>query len=1637
MSYFRLSLQSIGLIFSILLLASCGGGGDGDSGSNTTLPADSQKPSSAILVGMTSLSSDSVNLEWLPGSDNQTLPNDLKYDIYLDTQSGFQPSTVNKKLTVSGTNNATITSLSTNTQYFSRLATIDDKGNQSISGEMSVTTHSIEVNINQGTQVVEQKSTNIPVVSDTSVQFIDADRIPQVGDILVASNESYDGGYLRRATSVSSIAGTHTVITEPASVGEIFQNIQISTNVHLVDIPNQVAQRTNKYAARGSQQIKKMYQWDSGLEISSEEKILATASRFQSKVAPGTEANISEDDYFKLSIPTNYALNKGDLLEENINLTDNLTPYSYSFIPLNGTEQEQRAQCEKDGGVFDTTLVNECKSITAKVCDVNISTTPPSGLSQDNLPVITGQNSDWIVSWQPNDNNIDYSQNPQPYTTEIETVIGYGDCDENQRINILIVSTELHVGEEPSLTLTEEKELFKSDDAKITLSTFGKGNYFDPKLSFSGLWVNGELADGHGKVIVDFGREQISEIIATAQKTYNFTPRFIASKKFIKVYAAGPVPIVITGDLRFYITGKVESSGAIKATSSENLNFHVEYGLQFDKDAPDGQKWKPIQEKNTTYKIKLTGEGNAQTYLELRFVPDVNIKLYELVATHMIAEPYLYGEAGIEGKVEVQTSNVDNTYADANYRFTSLEGGVGVDLRFFAGTAWDNKTISKYLHYPSGSTFSKGSSSTLKSDPQKLKDYYDHIVSDYKLFSPLPPTAIATIPNVTLQVDYDSTLLANSRAIKLIAKADPPTGLIDKFWQWERWAPASVFTNNATIINTEPTLDGVIYWVEPGNDFDIGFRVAGHSTIGSWARQSAESTLTKIGLTSEGLPQYWIDRYAAPGQTLLASTDDDLDGASNLLEYQSGTNPIDDSSFPSGSTPIPLAIPQNIQATEGDAQVTVSWNSVLGASSYNLYIAEQTGLTAANYASFTGGTAYLDVTSPEVISNLSNGRSYYLVVTAINATGDESIESTEVIATPQVENTGGNLAQGLIAHYEFEGDANDSSGNGNHGTENGEVAYTTGVSGQAASFDGVDDFVNLGNLPNDSVASYSVWFKTNQDKRNQAIIGDYVYSSYIDGSALILMGSEAPSERLWFYTENDSKGSGGRSDAVSNGNYHDGEWYHAIGVIDETEVRFYINGVLVATEVRSYASSNNDFYVGYADTDPSGSFTDTFFNGQIDELRIYNRTLSQTEIAQLAGSNINSGLVAHYEFEGNVDDSSGNGNHGTESGDVAYPVGAFGLSLQLDGVDDYISLGDKFDSSQTFTLSSWVKFDAGCYGNETDCHSITKHNHSSPSKKSFSMGKVRSVEPTYGDKFLVRVNDGTLNFVEAVSVQNIVQDTWYIITTVFDNGNLKLYINGSLVDQSESNIVLNDSLTDVRMGTTESLLGFMDGSIDDMRVYNRALSQTEIEQLAGSNINSGLMAHYGFEGNANDSSGNGNHGTENGGVTYATGVSGQAASFDGVNDLVSIPSGVVQSSGSVSLWFNPDTLDSSSQFNGNSYIFAHFKPNASPGSRAYIFHENGDVGFAASEPNILNSGSILSTSSFQHLALTWNDTSFSGYLNGQSLGSMSKVVTGGLQHAFLGGFGYTGVDFAKGVIDEVRIYNRALSESEIQQLATP
>jgi hypothetical protein len=126
----------------------------------------------------------------------------------------------------------------------------------------------------------------------------------------------------------------------------------------------------------------------------------------------------------------------------------------------------------------------------------------------------------------------------------------------------------------------------------------------------------------------------------------------------------------------------------------------------------------------------------------------------------------------------------------------------------------------------------------------------------------------------------------------------------------------------------------------------------------------------------------WDSRSVADGpHTLTAKAYDAAGNTANSPEINFTVNNA------------PPSAPTGVQAVAGNGQVTVSWNAVAGATSYNLYWRTSPGVTKQN------GTKIAGASSPYVHTGLTNGTTYYYVVTAQNANG-ESVESGEVSATP-------------------------------------------------------------------------------------------------------------------------------------------------------------------------------------------------------------------------------------------------------------------------------------------------------------------------------------------------------------------------------------------------------------------------------------------------------------------------------------------------------------------------------------------------------------------------------------------------------------------------------------------------------------
>ncbi|AGX86715.1 DUF1566 domain-containing protein [Candidatus Symbiobacter mobilis] len=204
---------------------------------------------------------------------------------------------------------------------------------------------------------------------------------------------------------------------------------------------------------------------------------------------------------------------------------------------------------------------------------------------------------------------------------------------------------------------------------------------------------------------------------------------------------------------------------------------------------------------------------------------------------------------------------------------------------------------------------------------------------------------------------------------------------------------------------------------------------------------------------------------------------------------------------------------------------------------------------------------------------------------------------------------------------------------------------------------------------------------------------------------------------------------------------------------------------------------------------------------------------------------------------------------------------------------------------------------------------------------------------------------------------------------------------------------------------------------------------------------SGLVAYYPFDGNANDASGNGHHGTTSGGVSFVTSPVGSAASFDGTSGTkIQIPNKALNSlpSGTVAMWFK---LNKSSTYSvlldkTHTYVANYFQLLVEPNGETRVGLDYGSS--STSDPGIdwsRRAKTKATTGQWYFLVFTWDGSKWVYYFDGQldSQFATSKVLQNFDYPVYIG----AGVDYFQplnGQVDEVRIYNRALSAAEVQQL---
>ena len=206
--------------------------------------------------------------------------------------------------------------------------------------------------------------------------------------------------------------------------------------------------------------------------------------------------------------------------------------------------------------------------------------------------------------------------------------------------------------------------------------------------------------------------------------------------------------------------------------------------------------------------------------------------------------------------------------------------------------------------------------------------------------------------------------------------------------------------------------------------------------------------------------------------------------------------------------------------------------------------------------------------------------------------------------------------------------------------------------------------------------------------------------------------------------------------------------------------------------------------------------------------------------------NLQNGLVAHYPFCGNANDESGNGNDGTVIG-ATLTTDRFcneNSAYYFDGVDDYIEVLDhsSLDLTTNMTLAAWFKMDV----NNLD-QGILGKGSTDPNQTGYAL--LINVSNPAQSGFVLQ-NPPTFIPQESYTMLNLAGD-WHYMVGTFDGSIMKTYIDGQLVASFNTNITLPNSASSLFFGKELPVYRYFEGKIDDVSIWNQALTPSEIQQL--------------------------------------------------------------------------------------------------------------------------------------------------------------------------------------------------------------
>ncbi|MCB9300549.1 MAG: T9SS type A sorting domain-containing protein [Lewinellaceae bacterium] len=635
-----------------------------------------------------------------------------------------------------------------------------------------------------------------------------------------------------------------------------------------------------------------------------------------------------------------------------------------------------------------------------------------------------------------------------------------------------------------------------------------------------------------------------------------------------------------------------------------------------------------------------------------------------------------------------------------------------------------------------------------------------------------------------------------------------------------------------------------------------------------------------------------------------------------------------------------------------------------------------------------------------------------------------------------VQNIAPTFPAGMVANYSFSGNATDGTAYGNYGQVSGAMLTTDrfGFGNSAYNFDGQGAKIDVPNSLqlNSGLASISFWVKANALPASGE---GYVLSH---GGWQERWKISLPSHGKLVFTTNYENGISDM-DAGDGNELEPGVWSHIVMVHDGAKDLIYKDGVLANMKdvVGPLNSTVHPFGIGYDPIDNGN-----FFNGALDEVKLYNVALSAPEVAALYATESTSpevptDLVADFPFAGDAHDATQFENNGLPGG-AQLVTDRFGFgsnAYAFSGADSiYVDNSIQYNSPLA-SISFWVK--VGELPAQGEVYLLSHGGWQERWKISL---------PSHGKTVFTTNYENGISDMDAGDGNELQVGVWTHVVMVHNGSKDQIYMNGALANEKDVVGNLNSTILPFGIGNNPIDGGsYFTGELDDVQLYDVALTAQQVADLYGVQstapvIADGLVAYYPFNGNANDMTPYRNNASASGAQLDDDrfGRANKAYQFNGVSDEINAANSTQLNSdyATVSFWINVNELPG----NGEAFLLSfggwqeRWKISLPPHGKP-VWTTNGSSGISDMDSG---DGNELQVGVWTHVVMVHDGAKDKIFMDGAMVAQ--KDVSGTLNSTtFPLGMGYNPVDggsYFNGSLDDVQLYNVALTDQEVADLYT-